>query len=244
MMSITFNFSKELFLPQYNIVLWSLGVEVWFSLLFPFIVLLFYRIGMVRLLIYTLLFSLSIRLVGNYYAAFTIDNSFLNPLKDSVLGRLDDFVVGMCIAYLFAQGHCKALETQAVKLFLLGIVCFLVACTLSDNILLGYLPRIIVPFTNNIVHIGFFLIIIALLAMPIQQRIRWFFTNYAFQMFGMMCYSLYIWHGILTVFIQHDYSIPRLIGYFVLLLGLTLFSYRYIEFGHIRDTKGLFLLHR
>lgn len=244
MMSITFNFSKDLFLPKYNIVLWSLGIEIWFSLLFPFIVLLSYYIGIVKLLIYTLLFSLAVRLMGDYYVVFTIDNPFLNPLKDSVLGRLDDFVVGMFVAYLLAQGRCKALETKAIKLFVLGIMGLLLACTVLDNILLGNLPRSLMPFTNNIIHIGLFLIIIGLLSMPTRQWIKWPFTNYALQLLGMMCYSLYIWHGIVAVFLQHDYSIARLSGYFVLLLGLTLFSYRYIEFGHIRETRALFLAHR
>jgi peptidoglycan/LPS O-acetylase OafA/YrhL len=60
----------------------------------------------------------------------------------------------------------------------------------------------------------------------------------------MMCYSLYVWHGILIQRIAMDaagtYTLGRLTAYFMFLLLLSALSYRYIEFGAVRETRKLF----
>jgi peptidoglycan/LPS O-acetylase OafA/YrhL len=77
---------------------------------------------------------------------------------------------------------------------------------------------------------------------------RSLFENWPLQLLGCMCYSIYAWHGIvMNDMIPPDTSLLadalRLVAPFtVLILALSALSYRYIEFGHRRDWKALFLL--
>jgi peptidoglycan/LPS O-acetylase OafA/YrhL len=63
-----------------------------------------------------------------------------------------------------------------------------------------------------------------------------------------MCYSIYAWHSIIMVeMIPPDTSrlqdMLRLsFPYLAITIVLSALSYRYIEFGHRRDWKSLFLL--
>ncbi len=61
MLSVTFNFTEATFFPRCNWVLWALGIMIWFSFIFPFIVILSNKIGIVRTFIFSLALSLAIR---------------------------------------------------------------------------------------------------------------------------------------------------------------------------------------
>ncbi len=62
------------------------------------------------------------------------------------------------------------------------------------------------------------------------------------QLAGMMCYSLYLWHMPLgeALPVTPGRGLQWHVAYLVLLLLLSAFSYRYIEFGRERDTWKLF----
>ena len=244
MATVTFNFTIDMWFPRFNGVLWSLGVEIWFSILFPVMVLSINRYGLFKIGSLIFITSLATRIFANQSEAFAVgENLHLNALKDSLLGRLDDFITGMILAhvFIFQKKRIQNPTTLTASLFFFGLLCLFVACSIWDAALLGYLSLGWIPFTNNIVQISAAFIIYALLFMP-KNSLRFFFDNPAIQMLGMMCYSLYVWHTlVIGPVIQDQYSIERLALYTVMVFLISAFSYRYIEFGHTRDVRQLFL---
>ncbi|HEY0262866.1 MAG TPA: acyltransferase [Chitinophagales bacterium] len=230
MATITFNFTKETFIPQSNYVLWSLGIEVLFSLIFPVLIL-----GIAKQGIYKVSLAVfAISLLTRIYAAFSPEYDVaphLNMIKDSVLGRLDDFILGMLICHWFVTNWRKTFfEKNAVLLFAASIVVLFFGCNFSDYIFLGMLPRYYEPLQNTAFQLGFGLITISLLYMG-KNVLYYLFANKFLQLCGMMCYSLYVWHGNLRMIFFTDYTPLRFASYFFFLFALAFLSYRYIEFG-------------
>lgn len=239
MAGVLFNFTTDMWFPRPNWVLWSLGIEIWFSLLFPLILVAVERYGIRRVLWVTLIGALICRILGNA-PAFDIGNPYLNPLKDSLIGRLDDFVVGMYAAHRIA--HRDSYPAIARPRLLLGAALALVmmACMLWDYVALAILPRSIAPFINTILDAGLLALVLAALHLP-SGFLRRCFENYCLQLLGVMCYSLYVWHGIAIGKIITAADAVNVIRYLILVLLLAGLSYRFIEFGHVRDTRRLFL---
>ena len=243
MLTVTFNFTRDMWHPSYNAVLWSIGVEVWFSILFPFLIILVNRIGLKRLFVIVLIFSLGVRFVGFLYPYFelTPPSSLYNAMRDSVLGRLDDFLCGMFICYLYVR-HIREKGLRApVLIFILGMIILLVVCTLLDYWNSGLISYKYLPFFNNLTQLAFFLIMIALLSLK-GGFLRSLFVFKPLQVAGLMCYSLYVWHYIAVRAIMGDsFSIGGLLFFIAVLLAVSALTYRFIEFRG-RDTRALFLL--
>jgi hypothetical protein len=51
--------------------------------------------------------ALIVRLVGTQLSFPAFPGPYINPLKDSVPARIDDFVIGMVIAKLSCDGHLR-----------------------------------------------------------------------------------------------------------------------------------------
>ncbi|MFT5716356.1 MAG: peptidoglycan/LPS O-acetylase OafA/YrhL [Oleiphilaceae bacterium] len=240
LLTVTFNFTNDLWAPRYNWVLWSLGIEVWFSILFPLLIVCIKKYGVIQVLIAVLIISLATRIIGNDPQYYTV-NPYLNPIKDSLLGRLDEFLWGMFVCYFYVNHLHKITKKWSVILFTLGILLVFVASLSWDYVILKMLPPSFIPFINIILDAGFVMLTISLLAMR-ENVIKWLFSNYLIQLFGVMCYSLYIWHGVAIPNIISAYDFLHLAMYFSLVFILSCFSYRYIEFGYKKDIKALFLL--
>jgi peptidoglycan/LPS O-acetylase OafA/YrhL len=58
----------------------------------------------------------------------------------------------------------------------------------------------------------------------------------------MMCFSTYIWHGRLIEILHAKDSIANLVFYFIALLAWSALTYRFIEFGYVKDWRPLFRL--
>ena len=237
---ILFNFTSGMWFPPPNWVLWSLGIEIWFSIAFPMIILAIARFGILRVLIAVLFLSLITRIFGNA-SVFNIGNFYLNPVKDSLLGRLDEFLLGMFVCHLYVKWTEYRLNFNPLLHFALGLILILVASTTWDYVFLGQLPQFLIPFINNVLNFGFCALLLSLLLMQ-ENWIKHIFDNYFIQLIGVMCYSLYIWHGVVMVKILGVYNFVNVVAYLGLLFLLAALSYRYIEFGHSTDTLGLFLL--
>jgi peptidoglycan/LPS O-acetylase OafA/YrhL len=94
--AVIFPFHSETFLPRpINWVLWSIGVEVWFSVFFPVLVAMIKKFGWRRVLVIVFTAAFSTRLVGHVFLYMAPQGQVLNVISDSVLGRLDEFVMGM-----------------------------------------------------------------------------------------------------------------------------------------------------
>jgi peptidoglycan/LPS O-acetylase OafA/YrhL len=63
---------------------------------------------------------------------------------------------------------------------------------------------------------------------------------------GMMCYSLYVWHGVILMGVIMRLGLnsngATLTSFCIALSAIAFLSYRYIEFGHIENGKSLFRL--
>lgn len=242
LLSLTFNFTSDFWFPHQNIVLWSLGIEVWFCLLFPFLMLSITKYGIIKTLVWVLLFSLTIRVVGTFFMPESLEtgsgNFYLNPIKDSILGRLDDFLWGIAACYVYTQKPEQLTRPKSMLILSIGFITL--ACWLWDYAYLGKINYHFSAFINIIFDIGAFLLILSLLIMK-KSFIRWLFSNTIIQLLGAMCYSLYLWHFPILQTAIPFYSIKTLSLYFIMLFLLSCFSYRFIEFRHEPDYKKLFL---
>ncbi len=231
MFTFTFNFSKETFVPQSNYVLWSLGIEVLFSLVFPLLVWMIHKKGMRFFAISVFAMSFAVRVISFLNPAYEVA-PHLSIIKDSLFGRLDDFAMGMLICYLF-HTNWKAdwFKQNSVFLFFLSLIVLTLGCYLSDYVFLKIAPIYLEPFINSIFQLGFGIITLSLLYMQ-KNIIRFLFTNKFLQLSGMMCYSLYLWHGNMRWFFIMDYTYLRIASYLFFLFFLSFLTYRYIEFGN------------
>ncbi|MBI4881636.1 MAG: acyltransferase, partial [Planctomycetes bacterium] len=213
MATATFTFVPELFAPPCNWILWSLGVEIWFSVIFPLLVFLAQRIGILRLTGAVLLLSLGTRFLGEQVFAGAGPGGHLDPIKDSVIGRLDDFVLGMLLCQVFFNRGPLS-HGRAVLAVASGALGLYAACWLWDLVKLHELPRAAAPFINDVVGAGMFLLTYGALSLK-KGLLRALFTNAPLQLTGMMCYSLYVWHGnaIVKLFTaQADYALLPLLA--------------------------------
>jgi peptidoglycan/LPS O-acetylase OafA/YrhL len=238
--AVLFNFTSSMWFPKGNWVLWSLGIEVWFSVVFPFVILGIYKFGMKKVLCFSLIIAFFVRCIGNT-ELFSIGNPYLNPVRDSLAGRFDEFVWGIFLCHLYVNKIEFMRKISNRMSLIISILFIIAACFLWDYVRLSKISIMIVPFINNILDIGLFLLIFSLLAME-KNFLRKIFENYFLQMLGVMCYSIYVWHGIAMTNLLHDYRAVNLASYAFFLMGISLLSYRYIEFGHVSDVRKLFLL--
>ncbi len=168
-------------------------------------------------------------------------NPYLNVMKDSLLGRLDDFILGMFICHFYCNtsGFFGRFVSPALTL-IVGIVFLMLSCASWDYAVLGIFDKSFIPLINNLVQIGFFFVIMSLLYMK-QGFVKYLFENYFIQLTGAMSYSLYVWHGqAIGAIIHGNYDLPNLVVYFILLFLIALFSYRFIEYGNVSNPKKLF----
>lgn len=228
--TFSFIFLPSHFFPDINWVLWSLGIEIWFSILFPIVVLSILHLGWIRTALIIFLTSALTRLVGTQMMhTDTAEIAVLNPVKDSIIGRLDDFFVGMILAHWHAQGFRV---TRAPLLLGGGIVVCAFAGVYSDLTVKAHLPIWAMAFTYTILQVGVSLVLLAALSL---QGIR----IWTLELCGMMCYSLYIWHGVLMNHLTPHPHTGGKMRFIAVLLIVSWFSYRYIEFGHIKQVAAI-----
>lgn len=200
---------------------------------------------------YTALISLTVRFDGTRYAFFEITGShYYSALRDSVFGRMDDFVLGMLICDLYASGVISRRFTWSRALFAAGLVILFAGTNIWDSINTGKAELAFAPLTNNFMQAGFFFVITAVLSLE-NGALKFIFTNRLIQVLGMMRYSLYIWHHLVlrlimrrdylfAVSVAQPYSAYNLTLYFVCFAVLSALTYRHIEFGAREGLEGAF----
>ena len=242
LLTVTFNFSAATFMPQTNWVLWSLGIEIWFTFAFVIVAYLIPRIGLLAVAIATFIIACSFRQAG------AIAHFDAYALTSGLGARLDDFVAGMLIAVWYARG-AKPIFTDAWLSWLCvpaGLVLVTCAAILFDDHVASWLSTL----GSTVFEAGIALILCSLLsrhARPAQGRL-WL----PLELMGLMCYSIYIWHGVVLVGIRTRFMplfAPGLHGaaYHLVQIGLYLavlapiawMSYRYVEFGSVKNWRTL-----
>ncbi len=235
-----FSFTTAHFWPQCNTVLWSLGVEIWFCVLFPLIAFGILKLGFKRTVLACMLVALADRLLSIYLLRNNWTGDFhIAPFKDGVFGRVDDFVAGMAVAAIYVQGRCRSLAWTYGA--------FLGGCALVwGGMILWNLERCeILPgwsraFFNIPLNVGFAGILLAVVNGNLPKLLNRFFQIPLLQLAGVMCYSLYVWHFVVfQQFTQRRHEWPILLTSLALIFILALLSFRYIEFGNVKDLKKL-----
>ena len=242
MATATFPFRASWFFPREGADLWSLGVEIWFSVAFPFLLLACRRWGLRKVLVASLVMGFTARSVG-VLPRFAATNFPPGPLKDGLLGRLDDFVLGMLLCEIHLDGPRIGRAGRATMI-LLGCLALLAACWLKDYVLIGRLPAAAIPFQNTLVQLAMLAIVPALSAGE-SGLARRLLSYRPLQLIGMMCYSIYLWHHVAigAVWGGQASADGRLALYLVLVALTSVLSYCYIEFGGEKDPRRLFVPH-
>ncbi len=242
----TYNtFTKKYFFPHVNDVMWSLSVEIWFSILFV-IILFFFKKKPYLSFFVVLIISLSVRL---YSFTLPIKYTILNYLKDSFIARLDDFVLGIMLCYLILKTkiHEKINQKMIVIIVLCVVIYFLSKFNFNfwyDNRILQKNNTLLLSFMNNLTHISIIAMVIIYFIAP--KILKSILLNYPLRMLGRMSFSFYLWHSfIVDLFADKIGDIsnrgPMLLAKFWLLsLAISIMSYRYIEFGHVNSWKKIF----
>lgn len=217
--------------PPINYPLWSIGVELEFSILFPIIVALMNRMSLRWLLTVTLAFAFAARIGGRIWDFHRLGP---NSVSDNIFGRIDEFVLGMAMATTYAKGRiprwARHLKWSGIALILLSWEGFY-PCQYGNISVVWMAPL------NNVLDAGICLVLLS--ALEREERHWSVLSLWPLQVMGVMCYSIYIWHAPVL-----ENVAPRQ-GIFLSLLlvaGLAAMSYRFIEFGKVRDWKSLFLI--
>lgn len=216
---------------------WSIGLELTFSLLFPLLWLASRKSSAWKLYAYVALLAFFVRMQG---AGFEFKDSFnLNPIKDSFLGRLDDFVLGFALYETYRSGKVKV---PSAILFLVGAALFVLTVHGWDQRNLGVLNAIEIAALHNLAQAAFFLMSLA--ALQSAGLLKRVLCLWPIRLAGAMCFSLYLWHGVIAGSLLEGWEESGwAIGYLLFTTAaLSAFTYRYIEFGRIRDWRALFLL--
>lgn len=232
-MTFTTWFSERMFFPGVNWVLWSLVVEIWFSILFPFLLLFIRRFGWGPVLAVGLSLSTATRIFGEWLVVGP--RLPLNFISDSVIGRLDDFLFGMLAAHW-------SLRTDdprgAVWKFVGGAVLIYCGMALWTAWLSGRFPSWTAGTFNTLLCVGMLLCTVTLLRS--KSSLTRVFTSWPLQMMGLMSYSLYLWHGVIAVKLAPFVTgFWPYIGYLVLTFSISWYTYRYIEFRGVPDWRQL-----
>lgn len=225
-------------MPSSLWVLWSLGIEILFSVCLPFLIWFCARWGVFRVAIALLVFCFLYRIGADqlYYARHPdFGNPLINPLKDNILGRMDDFVVGMAASYCV---HRRALTSMVPSMLaLLGLY----ASGLLTAVLLVADRTVMVSAMASLSH-SLFAVSAAVLIVTLLNRPLW--TAPAFRpliFLGQICYSAYLVHALVLKHWREQFdfaSPPSSALYLAITIALSFLCFSLIEVIGIGHKPG------
>ncbi len=219
----------------WNAVAWSLSVEAFFYVLFPFLLLVLVRRSQPQLLLIAAVSWLTSLVFSGSYVVLNPDRLsivnadvlgafWLNALKFNPLARLPEFLLGMACGFLFLRSRRES--KLASLLVLSGIAALLVVVYFS-----AVIPY---PILHTALHAPAFAAIVYGFAL----RPNWgmILENRWLVLCGDASYSLYLLHSMIVGMYFHSttgqlrYQSPMGILVFVLIaVSISALVYRFIE---------------
>jgi peptidoglycan/LPS O-acetylase OafA/YrhL len=211
------------FSPRVNGPFWTLTLEIWFSALLPLILLSAWRFGYGRLLAGAIALALATRIVATQ---LTFPGLTIDPVKDSVPARIDDFVIGVVIAKLYVDGRLRNLPRW---LPYCGAALVVLSALGWDLVLQGKAPAAARAFLNLPTAAGFACIVMSCLGE--DSRVARFVRRWPLRVAGAMCFSIYCWHyWIMQATDPNSLVLRRMALFLLITLAVSLVSYKFIEF--------------
>jgi peptidoglycan/LPS O-acetylase OafA/YrhL len=216
-------------MPPVLWVLWSLGVEILFSLALPLIIFICARFGVVRTAIATLAFCLIYRIVGDqaYYAQFPdYNNPILNPYKDNIFGRLDDFLIGMAMSQMFRDGY-RPSRTLCVAAAFAAL-----AASYSWNVIYDAERTLAISTLASFAH-PMFTLGCAVLVLRFLGRPLWSWSGFfPIVVLGQSCYSAYLTHAFIIKHFKDSFDFNNAlsaIAYLAITIAISVLLFSTVE---------------
>lgn len=233
MSTLTYHFFNPTTANPYNAVLWSLEVEWWCSLLLPVFLIagrkwsynVVLQLSFALSLCASLFYAKDIHEIG--YPWFFATNS--------VLTKIFTFVIGMSCAHTYCTHRASIKPLLGI---VTGIIMVTIGCIIFEVVFIHQVPVIATVIGYALVAIGWALLILGLLIHR-SNITKLLFENRVITLIGRMCYSIYTWHALGIASQMPMLNIYRFVRYVFLLFVVSLFSYRYIEYGHEKDYRRL-----
>jgi peptidoglycan/LPS O-acetylase OafA/YrhL len=229
----------------WNVVAWSLSVEAFFYLLFPFLLKAYARMSRVQLICAAVFFWFMTLAISGAYVwrrpdglayvdSDTLSAFWLNAVKFHPLARLPEFLMGMACGFLFLR--TRANTKLAIPLVLGGVASCAVAGHFSTSI----------PYP--ILHTSLLAPAFAAIVYGLALQPRWvaILNMRPMVLLGDASYSLYLLHSmILAIYffdpkgggIRHKSPAGILIA-IVIVCTVSMLVYRFIEEPARRKLRG------
>ena len=245
--SFAFPAAVSTWFPRPNGALWSLGIEVWFSALFPLVVVGIERLGIVSIFGLAFFVSTAMRTAAALVlplAYFNV-NRTLDFFGDSVVGRLDNFILGMVVAHLVTVGPPVRAVERRRALVLGGVALWFFSGLLWEQWRVGRDEGdpLFTVIGNELSNWGFaFILFGAVVSAPADAVAR--VLGFApLRWVGVRCYSIYLFHVPLMDLVRPKTLEPWRVVLFLALVcatafvGYALLEKPFIDYAH-RRLKG------
>lgn len=213
---------------------WTLGIEMQFYLLVPFLVMIFFKKlkNTLFFLLLALLISWGYRyfLFENYYETWDFWNKFI--FTDQLIGRIDQFALGGVSAFIFLKKKAWIYKSKITSSFIFLLFCGLFFIWIQHFHSLGenfWKNKNEVIFAHTTLGLIFSILILSAFNLP--SFFHEIFSKKIFLYTAKLSYGFYLWHLIIMNQIK---TLPieifsKLIISISLTFLLAIISYTYIE---------------
>ena len=238
---------KDSFFPRFNWTAWSIPNDV---------AMVFLKAPLARAVQFgpglaaaaACLWSAAVRYRAQTAEWPDIHEPFVNQLADSIIGRIDGYVLGMAVAaYYNRPGRKMPSAALALTCSLLGLLLFWLGANVWDHVFHKLVDRRASIAGDALCRIGLAVGIWGAVHLP--RAVAWIAFPPPVQLLGRMALSLALFHGvpIYTVVMRLNQQKPadtraeHYVIWFVLVFTLAAFVHRFIERRREDSLRKIFL---